>query len=130
MLVGVIATVTCLGGFNPPQTMRPEETESKGYALLFAESPSNGFELFFKEAGKTWEEVIEAQAAAEKRPDNPWLIFQLESLDMDYFVRVAMKSENLPVAEGRASADFTNYFEPCSPAKPEALNNFGLQDIY
>ena len=128
MLVGVIAAVTCFGGFGPPRTNCPQEVDAKGYALLFAECPNDGFEIFIKDSGKTWEDVTAMKTAAEEKPDNSWLVFLLGSLDMDYMVKVAMPGRKLPVADGHITTDFSGYFKADTPSAE--LNNFGLHDIY
>jgi hypothetical protein len=128
MLVTVIAAATFAG--SPQVFSSPEETDTKGYALVFGDKQEEGFELFFKDSGKAWSDVPEAQAAADQKRDNSWLVFHLGNVNADFFVRIALQASKVPIADGRAAADFRGYFHTTDPAAPEAMNNFGLHDIY
>lgn len=129
MIVSIAAAVVCLSGYGQP-VMTSEQQNSKGYALVFTQSPEGSFEVFYKDPGQVWEDIPAVYSAAQTKQDNPWLVFHLASLDVDYAVRVGLAAQKPPMADGYATSDFSSYF-PCEgSAKIDALNNFGLHDIY
>lgn len=130
MLVGAVAAAAFVANFGAPEHTCPEDIATKGFALVFAETPSQGFELFYKDPGLQWSAVPELNRAVEDKRDQPWLVFHLGTLDADYAVSVAIALQKLPKADGAIASDFDGYFS-CDPLmRPETLNNFGLHDIY
>jgi len=128
MLVSVVSAVVLTASFGPPQTDCPEDVNGKGFALVFAERPAEGFELFFKDHGKTWEEVPAAQAAALERSKNPWLVFGYNKDASDFNLNVAM-TQISPKIDTKMSTDFSGYFSD-DLGESDVLNNYGLHDIY
>lgn len=128
MIVSIVSAVVLTASFEPPQTACPDDVDGKGFALVFAEKPSDGFEVFYKEKGKTWEDVPAAQTAALERTTNPWLVFRYNNDTSDFGFKVGFASE-APKVDGKLSTDFSGYFRS-GTGTDEGLNNFGLQDIY
>lgn len=127
MIVSILSAVVLTATFEPPQTTCPEDAEGKGFALVFAEKPSDGFEVFYKEKGKTWEDVPAAKSAAIERSTNPWLVFRYTNDASDFGLKVGFASE-APTLDGKMSTDFSGYFR--ADGTDDGLNNFGLHDIY
>ena len=127
MLLGLLAA-TCIGQFDPAAMGDECLAEAKGIALVFAEKPADGFELFVKPAGQTWHDISSIRKAALISVGSPWLVFHLGRMDRDYAVKIDMTSEK-PRFEGRADADFEGYFGD-EFDRSLVLNNYGLHGTY
>ena len=128
MLLGLLAA-TCMGQFDPAALDDDCVADAKGIALVFAERPIDGFELFVKPAGRTWLEIASIRKAATISVGSPWLVFHLGRMDRDYTVTISLDQET-PKVEGRSDATFDAYFGEDDFDRSLVLNNFGLHGIY
>lgn len=123
-MLAALAAVT-IGMNAPPSDFRPEDTEARGYALVFSREDRGRFSVFVKDAGKEWSQVPQVEETAEKPCAVDWLVFHTLMPNVDFVLRTFRNKEE-ELAARRTSDDLTNYFEDDGFAD----NNFGLHDIY
>lgn len=125
MLV-LLAAATIGMSYEPPITNRPEDTEAKGYALVFSREDRGRFSVFVKDAGKDWDSVSRVEEAAEKSTCGvDWLVYHTIIPNMDVVLHTFRNTQEDLTAK-HATDDLTGYFEDDFSAD----NNFGLHDIY
>lgn len=125
MLV-VLAAATITMSFEPPALAHPEETDSKGYALMFSGENRERFTVFVKDPGVAWSQVPDVEESVQK-PEKEWLVFHTALSNMDFILSAFEAKGSQVSAKVRRSDELDNYFDD---ANTVAGNNFGLHDIY
>lgn len=123
-MLAALAAVT-IGMSAPPSEARPEETDARGYALVFSREDRGRFSVFVKDAGTEWSQVPKVEETVDNRCSVDWLVFHTLMPNVDFVLRTFRNQEE-ELAARRSSDDLTTYFEEDGFAD----NNFGLHDIY